>query len=55
MIEYSVKNDVAYLNLNNPPVNIMSAALMDRMSELLAEASADRSIKAHGAIIPIEA
>jgi enoyl-CoA hydratase len=46
MIDYSVKNDVAYLNLNNPPVNIMSAALMDEMSGLLETVAGDRSLKA---------
>jgi len=46
MIDYRVENDVAYLQLNNPPVNIMSAALMDHMSGLLDTVAADRSLKA---------
>ncbi len=46
MIEYRVQDDVAYLELNNPPVNIMSAALMDHMSGLLETIGADNSLKA---------
>ena len=46
MIDYRVENDVAYLHLNNPPVNIMSAALMDHMSGLLATVAGDADIKA---------
>jgi cyclohexa-1,5-dienecarbonyl-CoA hydratase len=46
MIDYHVENDVAYLNLNNPPVNIMSAALMDHMSGLLETVGGDRDLKA---------
>lgn len=46
MIDYRVENDVAYLHLNNPPVNIMSAALMDRMSGILESVAADSDLKA---------
>ena len=46
MIDYRVENDVAYLHLNNPPVNIMSAALMDHMSGLLETIGGDRNLKA---------
>ena len=46
MIDYRVENDVAYLHLNNPPVNIMSAAVMDHMSGLLKTVAADRGLKA---------
>lgn len=46
LVEYRVENDVAYLNLNNPPVNIMSAAMMDHMSGLLETVAGDRSLKA---------
>jgi cyclohexa-1,5-dienecarbonyl-CoA hydratase len=46
LIDYRVDNDVAYFTLNNPPVNIMSAALMNRMTELLADVSTDKSLKA---------
>lgn len=46
MIDYRVADDVAYLHLNNPPVNIMSAAMMDRMTDLIDRIAADDSLKA---------
>ncbi len=46
LVEYRVENNVAYLNLNNPPVNIMSAAMMDQMSGLLETVAGDRDLKA---------
>jgi len=46
LIEYRIESDVAYMKLNNPPVNIMSAALMDHMTGLLGEVAANKSIKA---------
>ena len=46
LIDHRVEDDVAYLQLDNPPVNIMSAALMDRMSDILATIAADTSLKA---------
>jgi cyclohexa-1,5-dienecarbonyl-CoA hydratase len=46
MIDYRVENDVAYLHLNNPPVNIMSAAMMDQMSGLLETVAVDGNLKA---------
>ncbi len=46
MIDYRVENDVAYLHLNNPPVNIMSAALMDQMSGQLETVAANLELKA---------
>ena len=46
MIDYRVENNVAYLHLNNPPVNIMSAALMDMMSGILENVAADSELKA---------
>ncbi|MCP4293925.1 MAG: enoyl-CoA hydratase/isomerase family protein [bacterium] len=46
LVEYRVENNVAYLHLNNPPVNIMSAALMDQMSGILETVAADRDLKA---------
>jgi cyclohexa-1,5-dienecarbonyl-CoA hydratase len=46
LVAYRLENDVAYLHLNNPPVNIMSAAMMDRMSELLETIADDKSVKA---------
>ena len=46
LVDYRVDNDIAYLHLNNPPVNIMSAALMDHMSGLLETVAGDRQVKA---------
>ena len=46
LIDFRVTGDVAYLNLNNPPVNIMSAALMDHMSRLLETVAANPDLKA---------
>jgi len=45
-IAYTVRDDVAYLNLNNPPVNIMTAAMMDELSVALETVAEDRSLKA---------
>jgi len=45
-IVYTVRDDVAYLNLNNPPVNIMTAAMMDEISAALETVAGDKSLKA---------
>ncbi len=45
-IEYTVRDDVAYLTLNNPPVNIMTAAMMDEICAALEIAAGDKSLKA---------
>ena len=45
-IAYTVRDDVAYLNLDNPPVNIMTAAMMDEITAALETAAADKSLKA---------
>lgn len=46
LVAHRIENDVLYLQLDNPPVNIMSAALMDRMTGLVESAAADPSLKA---------
>ncbi len=46
LVDYRIENNVAYLHLNNPPVNIMSAAMMDQMSGLLETIAGDRDLKA---------
>ncbi len=46
LVSYGVTDDVAYLRLNNPPVNIMSAALMTEMSAHLETIAADKDLKA---------
>jgi len=40
------RDDVAYLTLNSPPLNIMTAAMMDALTDALAKVAADRSLKA---------
>jgi cyclohexa-1,5-dienecarbonyl-CoA hydratase len=45
-IVYTVRDDVAYLNLNNPPVNIMTAAMMDEISAALDVVAGDKTLKA---------
>jgi len=46
LVTYREENDVAHLHLDNPPVNIMTAALMDRMSGLLETVAGNRDLKA---------
>ncbi len=46
LVDCHVEKNVAYLTLNNPPVNIMTAALMGEMSALLEKIAADRELKA---------
>lgn len=43
---FEKKNEVAYLTLNAPPVNIMTGEMMDAITGALDEAAADRSLKA---------
>jgi len=45
-VRYEVREDVGYLTLDNPPVNIMTQALMDELAEKLATVGADSSLKA---------
>lgn len=45
LVSLEIVDDIACLHLDNPPVNIMSGALMDRMSALLETIAADRSLK----------
>ncbi len=46
LVDYRVHDDVAYLTLDNPPVNIMTGALMETLTGLLERAAEDRSLKA---------
>ena len=46
LASYRVADDVAYLQLHNRPVNIMSAAMMQEMSAHLETVAADRTLKA---------
>lgn len=45
-IEVEKKDGVAYITLNAPPLNILTAAMMDAISDEVANACADRSLKA---------
>ncbi len=45
-VEYSVRDDVGYIVLDNPPVNILSQAMMDEIAAVLEDVAADASLKA---------
>lgn len=45
-VAYEAKEGVAYLTLDAPPLNILSAGMMDQMGEALDRAAADESLKA---------
>ncbi|MBM4132044.1 enoyl-CoA hydratase/isomerase family protein, partial [bacterium] len=46
LVSLAIEGGVARLRLDNPPVNIMSAALMDELSAHLETIAADRSLVA---------
>ncbi len=45
LVSYQVEDDIGCLVLNNPPVNILTGAMMDEISGVLETAGADRSLK----------
>jgi cyclohexa-1,5-dienecarbonyl-CoA hydratase len=45
-IVFEAREDVAYVTLNAPPLNILTAALMDELSGVLEQVLGDRSLKA---------
>ena len=45
-VRYEDRNDVAYITLDAPPVNILSAAMMRELTEAVRRALGDRSLKA---------
>ena len=45
-VRYDVREDVAFLTLDAPPVNVLSGAMMDELATGIARAQADRSLKA---------
>jgi cyclohexa-1,5-dienecarbonyl-CoA hydratase len=45
-VRYDVCDDVAYLTLDAPPVNILTGAIMDELAAAVARAGQDRSLKA---------
>jgi len=46
LISLAVRDDVAYLGLANPPVNIMTGAMMDELSAALETIAGDHTLKA---------
>ncbi|MCP4572753.1 MAG: enoyl-CoA hydratase/isomerase family protein [bacterium] len=46
LIDLNIRDDVAYLHLDNPPVNIMTGAMMDELAAALETVAADASLKA---------
>ena len=45
-IDFNVEEDVAFLTLDNPPMNILTRVMMDEISATLEEVQADTSLKA---------
>jgi cyclohexa-1,5-dienecarbonyl-CoA hydratase len=45
-VRYEVREDVAFLTLDAPPVNVLSAAMMGELANGVERAQADRSLKA---------
>jgi cyclohexa-1,5-dienecarbonyl-CoA hydratase len=45
-VRYEVRDDVAFLTLDAPPLNVLSAQLMGALAAALERAQADRSLKA---------
>ncbi len=45
-VNYEVRDDVGYVTLDNPPVNIMTQALMDSLAAIVATAATDNDLKA---------
>ncbi len=46
LVRYAVERDVAIVTLNNPPVNILTGAMMDAIADGLEQAAGDASLKA---------
>jgi cyclohexa-1,5-dienecarbonyl-CoA hydratase len=46
LVRYEVREDVAFLTLNAPPLNVLTAAMMLELAAALGQAQADRSLKA---------
>ncbi len=42
----TTRDDVAYITLNAPPLNILSGAMMEQISDVLEQVTADQSLKA---------
>jgi len=46
LVRYEVRDDVAFLTLNAPPLNVLTAAMMLELATALERTQADRSLKA---------
>ena len=46
LVRYEVADDVAFVTLNAPPLNVLTAAMMRELAGALERAEADRSLKA---------
>lgn len=46
LVRYEVREDVALLTLNAPPLNLLTAAMMHELAAAVSKAQADRSLKA---------
>ena len=46
LVRYEVVDDVAFVTLNAPPLNVLTAAMMGQLAGALERARADRSLKA---------
>lgn len=46
LVRYEVVDDVAFVTLNAPPLNVLTAAMMGELAGVLERAQADRSLKA---------
>lgn len=46
LVEYEVRQDVAYATLNSPPLNIMTAALMREITAVAERVAGDATLKA---------
>ena len=46
LVRYDVRDDVAFLTLNAPPLNVLTAAMMLELATALERTQADRSLKA---------
>jgi cyclohexa-1,5-dienecarbonyl-CoA hydratase len=45
-VSYTVRDDVGYLKLQSPPLNVLTGAMMGEISGVLERASADEGLKA---------
>ena len=46
LVRYEVVDEVAFVTLNAPPLNVLTAAMMGELAGALERAQADRSLKA---------